>query len=121
MKHFTALFKQLDQSNKTNDKISALVQYFNLATDDDKLWTIALLSHRRPRRNVKTTLLRMWAAEESGLPLWLLEDAYYVVGDLAETLSLVLPKSESKNDYSLSYWINYLRVMNDLEDEEKKN
>ncbi len=120
MKHFTALFKQLDQSTKTNDKVAALVQYFNLATNEDKLWTIALLSHRRPRRNVKTTLLRMWAAEESGLPLWLLEDAYYVVGDLAETLSLVLPKSESKNDYSLSYWINYLRVMNDLDDEEKK-
>ncbi len=120
MKHFTALFKQLDQSTKTNDKIEALAQYFHIATDEDKLWTIALLSHRRPKRNVKTTLLREWAAEESGLPLWILEDAYYVVGDLAETLSLILPKNESKNEYSLTYWINYLRAMTDLDDKEKK-
>lgn len=120
MKHFATLFKQLDGTTKTNAKIAALVDYFNVATDEDKLWTIAILSHRRPRRNVKTTLLRAWASEQSGIPLWLLEDSYYVVGDLAETLSLVLPKNEHQSSNSFTYWINYIRALKDLDEEEKK-
>ncbi|MEM9885082.1 MAG: ATP-dependent DNA ligase [Bacteroidota bacterium] len=120
MKHFARLFKNLDQTTKTNTKVAALVQYFESAEQQDMLWTIAILSHRRPRRGVKTTLLRAWAAELSGVPLWLLEDSYYVVGDLAEALSLLLPNYKSKSDHSFTYWIEYVRDLAKLEEAEKK-
>ncbi|MEM8528099.1 MAG: ATP-dependent DNA ligase [Bacteroidota bacterium] len=120
MKHFARLFKNLDQTTKTNLKIAALVQYFKVADDQDKLWTIAILSHRRPRRSVKTTLLREWTSELSGIPLWLLEDCYYVVGDLAEAIALMLPPAEKQSDHSFTYWINYVQSLAKLEDEEKK-
>ncbi len=120
MKHFATLFKQLDGTTKTNAKVAALVQYLKVASDQDKLWAIAILSHRRPRRNVKTTLLREWASEQSGIPLWLLEDSYYVVGDLAETLSLILPKNKKVSSHGFTYWIDYIRGLKDLEEEEKK-
>ncbi|MEM1326440.1 MAG: ATP-dependent DNA ligase [Bacteroidota bacterium] len=120
MKQFAQLFKQLDQTTKTNTKVAVLVDYFKVADEQDKLWTIAILSQRRPRRSVKTSLLREWCSELSGVPLWLLEDSYYIVGDLAETLSLLLPKAEAESDYSFTHWINYVQSLAKLEEEEKK-
>ncbi|PHN04065.1 ATP-dependent DNA ligase [Flavilitoribacter nigricans] len=120
MKNFARLFRRLDQTNKTNAKVEALADYFQEVGDEDKLWTVALLSHRRPKRSVNTTLLRAWAAAYSGVPLWLFEESYHVVGDLAETISLVLPAEEEQSDYDLTYWINYVRDLKDLEEEEKK-
>ncbi len=75
MKNFARLFTELDQTTKTNDKILALVEYFKTADDGDKTWAIALLSHRRPRRTVNTTLLGLWASELSGLPQWLFDES----------------------------------------------
>ena len=91
MKYFTQLFTDLDQTTKTLDKIKALVTYFENANDRDKLWAIALLSHRRPKRTVNASLLGLWASELARLPPWLFEESHHVVGDLAETISLVLP------------------------------
>lgn len=120
MRRFAQLFAALDQTTKTNTKVAALAQYFEDAHSPDKLWTIALLSHRRPRRTVNTTLLREWAAEMSGLPQWLFEESYHVVGDLAETIALILPPPESTSKQPLSYWIRQLKAMKDMEEPEKK-
>ena len=81
---FSQLIKTLDSTNKTNVKVQALANYFLMATDKDKVWTIAILSHRRPPRPVNTTLLREWASELAKIPLWLFEESYHIVGDLAE-------------------------------------
>ena len=62
MKYFTQLFTDLDQTTKTLDKIKALVKYFDQVNDRDKLWAIALLSHRRPKRTVNASLLGLWAS-----------------------------------------------------------
>lgn len=119
MKRFAQMFTTLDQTTKTNNKVDALADYFPQAAEDI-LWAIAILSHRRPKRTVNTTQLRVWAAEYSGIPLWLFEDSYHVVGDLAETITLVLPKPTETSDHSLTYWINYIKGLADLEEEEKK-
>ena len=89
MRQFANLFLRLDQSNGINDKVDALVDYLREAPADEQLWGIAILSDRRPKRTVNTTLLRNWAAEMANLPLWLFEDSYHIVGDLAETIALV--------------------------------
>lgn len=120
MKYFAALFTKLDQTNKTNTKVDALVAYFAQAEAKDRLWTIALLSHRRPRRTVNTTLLRAWAAAYGRVPLWLFEESYHVVGDLAETIALVLPQHQVESEQSLTYWVNYIRDLQHLEDSEKQ-
>ena len=91
MKNFAQLIKTIDSTNKTNLKVAALTEYFQTAADNDKLWAIAILSHRRPKRPVNTTLLRQWATEISDIPLWLFEESYHIVGDLAETIALILP------------------------------
>ncbi len=121
MKRFAALFTALDQTTKTNAKVAALAAYFRAAPDDDRLWTIALLSGRRPRRTVTTTALREWAAERAGIPLWLFEEAYPIVGDLSETIALVLPPAGSTSDKSLSERIAEIRALAQVEAPARKS
>lgn len=120
MKAFAYLFTRLDQTTKTSVKVEALKEYFQKAPDDDKVWAIALLSHRRPKRPVNTTMLKEWATELARLPWWLFEESYHIVGDLAETITLVLPEVEMADDAPLNYWINYLQEMAQVSDKEKK-
>lgn len=121
MKHFTDLFLALDQTTKTTVKTQSLVDFFKLASDPDKVWAIALFSHRRPRRTVATSLLRQWAAEKADIPLWLFEETYHVVGDLAETIAKVLPSARTNSaDKDLSAWIKYIMDLKDQDEETKK-
>lgn len=119
MKHFSTLFKTLDETNKTTKKVDALALFFDEANDQDKLWAIALLSHKRPKRIVSTSLLREWASEISEIPLWLFEECYHVVGDLAETIAHLTPKTGT-SDKSLSEWIHYLESLRGKEIDEVK-
>ena len=120
MKDFAALFTAVDQTTKTTTKVRALAAYFRTASDDDKLWTIALFSGRRPKRAVNTTQLREWAAERAGLPLWLVEECYPIVGDLAETIALVLPPAAKHEDLPLTHWITELRALHRVEIEDRR-
>ncbi|WP_313112294.1 ATP-dependent DNA ligase [Aequorivita sediminis] len=122
MKDFARLIKKLDSTNKTTEKVAALTAYFQMANDEDKLWTIAILSHRRPKRPVNTSLLRIWATEISGIPLWLFEESYHIVGDLAETIALILPSKEQTEETtkSLSQIILEIIKLRTLPEEEKK-
>ncbi|MEL7159679.1 MAG: ATP-dependent DNA ligase [Bacteroidota bacterium] len=120
MKHFAEMFRRLDRTTKTNAKVAALADYFRVADDRDKLWTIALLSHRRPRRTVNSKLFRAWAAEYADVDLWLLEESYHVVGDLAETIALVLPPPETTSNRTLSEWIEAIQQLATNDEEGKR-
>jgi DNA ligase-1 len=123
MKRFADLFVTLDQTTRTTPKVSALAAYFRSAPEQDRLWTIAILSGRRPKRTVTGTLLREWAAEAAGLPLWLFEECYPVVGDLAETIALILPEGEvtDPQQHSLTYWIEMIASLGTCEVEGRKS
>ncbi len=120
MRAFAELFTRIDQTNKTNAKVEALADFFRQSGAEDKLWTVAILSHRRPRRTVNTAMLRHWAAEMAGIPLWLFEESYPIVGDLAETIALVLPPASERSERSLSQWIRYIKSLDQLDEAEKK-
>ncbi|MCE6961478.1 ATP-dependent DNA ligase [Cereibacter sphaeroides] len=111
MKRFAALFEALDRTTKTGEKVAALAAYFREAPEEDRVWTIALLSGRRPKRAVNATELRTWAAEVAGLPVWLAEECHPIVGDLAETISLVLPEPRHASDRTLDGWMRELLAL----------
>lgn len=120
MKRFTALYTAIDQTTRTTPKVAALSAYFREAPEADRLWTIALFSGRRPRRAITTTRLREWAAERAGIPLWLFEESYPIVGDLAETIALVLPPPSRRQDDSLSTWIARLRALDGADEDTRR-
>jgi DNA ligase 1 len=120
MKNFANLIKALDSSNKTTVKVDALTEYFKNASPEDKVWTIAILSHRRPPRPVNTTLLRLWANELANIPMWLFEESYHIVGDLAETIALIIPTTTAHSDKSLTEYLQEVIALKKKTDEEKR-
>jgi DNA ligase 1 len=118
MKRAAQLFDELDATTGTNAKVDALASYFREATDSDKMWTIALLSGRRPKRPVTSTQLRRWAAQISGIPDWLFEASYHVVGDFAETVTHIA-KQGTPVVKSLTEWVSYVENLKDRTEEDK--
>jgi DNA ligase 1 len=93
VKQFAQLVNILGTSTKTNERLDAISSYFSAANDQDKVWVIALFTGRRPKRAVNSTQLWEWCGELTDLPTWLFAECYHSVGDLAETISLVLPET----------------------------
>ena len=121
MKRFAELFVQLDQTNKTNNKVGLIKSYFSEAPDKDQLWTLAFFTHKRPRRPVKSSLLRQWAAELAEVPDWLLEESYHSVGDLAENhLATVTHPPKAPKTQPLAYWVEYIQALGSLGEDQKK-
>jgi DNA ligase-1 len=95
MKRFAQLFDDLDTTTRTTEKVAALERYFrdtlaDESTRPDAAWTLALLTGRRIRHALKSSQLRDLAAELSNTPPWLVNECYDAVGDLGETVSLLL-------------------------------
>ncbi len=91
MKRFAALFDELDATTATNAKVAALRRYLAEVDDADAAWAVYFLAGGKPRQLIRTAQLRAQALASSGLPDWLFEASYQAVGDLAETIALVLP------------------------------
>jgi DNA ligase 1 len=110
MRNFAELVKVLGTTTKTNDKLDALSEYFTKGNERDKVWVIALFSGRRPKRAVNSTQLSTWCIELAELPSWLYSESYSTVGDLAETIALLLPEPGKENDLSkpLHYYLETL-------------
>ena len=119
MKHFAALFTELDSTTSTLAKVAALQQYFQIASPADAAWAVYFLSGGKPRQVVKTALLRALACEAAGIEDWLFDECYHAVGDLAETIAYVLPLDFEPSDIGLAVWMEErllpLRGLSELE------
>ena len=108
MQRFAALFESLDTTNSTNAKIDAMVEYFKRAPPADCAWAVYVLMGRRVKRSVGQSLLHTWLIEESGLPAWLVDETYGSIGDLAETIALLVaveePVKTPSTDLALNQW-----------------
>jgi DNA ligase-1 len=121
MKRFARLFDALDASTSTRAKTAALAEYFTAADAADAAWAAWFLTGRRPRQAVPSKRLHAWAAEAAGIPLWLFEECIDNVGDLAETIALVLPPPKGSVDLPLHVWIEErLLPLRELPEAEQK-
>ncbi|GFZ60198.1 ATP-dependent DNA ligase [Pseudomonas amygdali pv. eriobotryae] len=105
MKAFAELYAKLDATTSSNAKLAAMRDYFEKAVAEDAAWAVYFLSGGRPRQLVPTRVLREQAMTLANLPEWLFEESYQAVGDLAETLSLLLPQADHSNDEGLATWM----------------
>lgn len=120
MKQFAALIETLDQTNKTSEKTDALAAYFGNAPHADCLRAVALLSGRKPKSLVKSSLLRLWAAETAGIDQWLFEESYHVAGDMAETIALLIPQTTQGTHIGLEEFMQQLIALRNADEEIKK-
>ena len=101
MRRFTQLFDELDATTRTGVKLAALERYFAEAPPRDAAWALTLLRGGKVIRAVSSGRLRAWLMDVTGYPAWLLNESYDAVGDLAETLALLLPDDAAGSDMPL--------------------
>jgi DNA ligase-1 len=110
MQRFAELFEALDTTTSTNTKVAAMVAYLRSVSPMDAAWATYVLIGRRPKRSIGPALLRRWLSEEAGLPDWLVEDSYASVGDLAETIALLVQPDpalvEQAEPLGLAQWFH---------------
>ncbi|MFO0415507.1 MAG: ATP-dependent DNA ligase [Bacteroidota bacterium] len=128
MNEFATLIYLLSSTNSVLDKKVLLADYFSNADDQDKLWALALFTGRKPKRSIRTTQLKKWCFEFTDIQDWLFDASYQMVGDLAETISLLIcSKSNSKiqlNDQeqiSLSDSLKKLKSLSLADEDFKKS
>ena len=105
MKAFAELYTALDETTKTTVKVQALARYFAASEPADAAWAVFFLSGRKLRQVVPSRKLAAWAVEAAGLSDWLFEECYHAVGDLAETIALLLPAPLEAIDRPLNVWV----------------
>ena len=92
MKDFAALFAALDATTSTKKKTDALLRLLPpraaRPTPPGRCTSWPAASRARP---CPPRLVRAAARECAGIPEWLFDESYDVVGDLAETVAHVLP------------------------------
>ena len=102
MKQFAALFQALDATTAQSAKLAALVAYLRVAAPGDAAWAVYFLAGGKPRQMVPTKRLKALAQQAAGLPEWLFDESYEAVGDLAETIALLLPPPAAPADVPLA-------------------
>ena len=122
MKQFAALVYTIGTSTKTNEKLQALQDYFATAPAKDMVWVIAVFTGRRPKRIVNSTFLKDLCINICDIPFWLFEECYHTVGDLGETIALLLPEAENVNatEKKLSFYLEHFISILKESDEIKK-
>ena len=105
MKAFAALYRELDETTSSLAKQAALQRYLLQATPADAAWAVYFLAGGKPRQLVASKVLRQLAQQAADLPEWLFDESYDAVGDLAETISLLLPAPIATHDLSLQTWV----------------
>jgi len=105
VKAFAELFASLDETTKTTEKVAAMVRYFAAVPAADAAWAVYFLTGRKPKQVVPTKLLRLWAAEAAAAPEWLFDECYHAVGDLAETMALLVPSGDATHSDPLHVWV----------------
>lgn len=108
MNTFVELFNRLDQTKATKEKLQLIKNYFLKASSSDAVWALYFLSGHRFKRLITGRMLLNWSMELLKLPPWLMLESYSAVGDIAETISLLLlnrTRNQNSHPFSLAEWI----------------
>jgi DNA ligase-1 len=121
MEDFVSLYQALSETSSSSAKVENLIRYFREAPAADLGWAIHILRGEKLRRPVSSRQLREWASEVSGYPLWLIEESYHVVGDLAETIAKVVSGGVARRPVCLSDWIRQSQALKGMGLDEQRD
>jgi DNA ligase-1 len=120
MRDFAQLYRQLDATTRTSEKVRAIVDYLRKATEADAAYAIYFLMGEKLRPTLSSRLLRQAAIEAAAIPAWLFEETYQWVGDLAETIACIIPPGPHHDSGSLCDWIEQILAPLLAEEDEAK-
>lgn len=108
MKEFVKLIGKIEQTKSTKEKTAYIQNYFERSEPADAAWALFFLSGKKLKRLIGPSKLLEWCVEALPLPEWIIFEAFSTVGDVAETIALLMVKKKqdsSLNDLKLDEWI----------------
>lgn len=106
MRRLASLIDALERHTGAAQRQAALTEYLRDSDTASAGWMIALALERGPQRRVTAQTLREWASEATGHPDWMISACYEVVGDVCETLALLVDHGRaSVSDAPLGAWM----------------
>ena len=103
MRAFASLLERLAFTPARNAKLRLLRHYLEQTPDPDRGYALAALTGDLKLRTVTPGLLRGLMVERVDEQLFAL--SYDFVGDLAETIALLLPESQHASEQGLAWWL----------------
>ena len=101
MKRFVELFRALDDTTGTLEKVEALAGYFREASPRDAVWALFVLLGKPRRAVLPSSVLRAHFMSLELIPQWLYDESRAHVGDTAETVALLLEAFGFEKDATL--------------------
>jgi len=120
MKSFARLFSALENATDPVQKKTFFREYVCAARESDRMWAVALLLGRKPRRVAPVATLKEWAIEAGNVAPWLFEESFVAVGELAETIALILPAARYPSRKSVSQWLTFLYSLEELNEYQQR-
>ncbi len=120
MKQFVRLFHDLGNTTSLSKKTQLMAEYFASSGGQDRDLALFILAGGSLKRRVTSTELRAWATELAEIPAWLFEESYHVVGDLAETISLLCSGETEQDSGTLEQWIQLIDRLADQSEAERR-
>ncbi|MBI1190271.1 MAG: ATP-dependent DNA ligase [Tepidisphaera sp.] len=130
MKRLAALYDDLDATNSTNAKVDAMASYFKSAPPADAAWGLFLLTGQKLKRLLPSRAIADWVRAATNTPDWLFRECYSAVGDLAETVCLLLDSTANiatssdapseAPDTPLHEWIDRAQHLRTLDEPEQR-
>jgi DNA ligase 1 len=105
---FPSLVLNLEKCKTPSSKQVLLQDYFETASDHDKLHALSLFIGISPKRILTLNQLKNIAIKESTLPEWIFDESLKVVGDISETIANIIDLPENERAISISIWVNVI-------------
>lgn len=116
MRAFARLYNELDTTNSTSQKLQILVDYLSQGDTKSLAYAIYFLSGRK-LRGLPSNKLKDVCKQITGISDWLFQESYDNVGDLAETIALLLPGGAGAINETLAEFVEQNIIpLKDLDD-----
>ncbi len=87
-------------------KAEVFSEFLSESNPSDSAWAIALLLGNRPKRGVLISQLQSWVQDLAQVEDWLWDHCLRAVGDVLETVTLLIPGAcSARSSSSLTEWI----------------
>ena len=100
MKQFSQLIDALLLSRFERDKQQVWADFLQNNSENESYVGLvtSLLKNECPKRIISSKNLKVLAMETVGIPHWLLDESKHFVGDMSETISLILAPLQTENN-----------------------
>jgi len=103
---FVELYDLVEQTNKTSEKKNFLQTYIQEVDEDILIFSIHALTKGKTKKAASSTQMKKATNMLIDIPKWLFKQSYEEVGDLSETISLLVGKKEKKD--TIRDWYSYI-------------